>query len=396
MANNIVDYIIKISTSGTTSVDHLTNQTDSLNDSVSRATTGVNKLFKVLGGAAVVAAATRYVSQATEAYKQSSTALTTLTQVMRNTQGATDEHVNSVVKLIDAQQKLGVISNTVQMSGAKELGTYLSKTESMQKLIPVMNDMLAQQYGLNTTQEQAINIATMMGKVMDGQTGALSRYGYKFDEAQERILKYGTEAQRAATLADVVSASVGGVNKALAATPEGVLQREANLMANIHSMSDSDLKQSIQDLSSEGQFFPLRMKLPDLPEWTFPTEPLISIRGKNTTVKRSVAKAYSLTSGIRGTVKERWNQDDYDINITGVFCDFNNDGEYPRRDVERLRTFCESKQVIEVLCPLFEIFGITQMVIDDWDIPFTAGENLQAYSITASSDFQFQLLIDTE
>ncbi len=38
----------------------------------------------------------------------------------------------------------------------------------------------------------------MLGKVMDGQTGALSRYGYSFDAIQEQILKYGTEAQRAA------------------------------------------------------------------------------------------------------------------------------------------------------------------------------------------------------
>ena len=78
--------------------------------------------------------------------------------------------------------------------------------------MPVMNDMLAQQYGLNASQESAAQIATMMGKVMDGQVGALSRYGYKFTEAQEQILKFGTEEQRAATLAEVVSESVGGVS----------------------------------------------------------------------------------------------------------------------------------------------------------------------------------------
>ena len=48
--------------------------------------------------------------------------------------------------------------------------------------------------------EQAAQIGSMLGKVMEGQTGALSRYGYKFDEAQEKILKTGTEAERAAVL----------------------------------------------------------------------------------------------------------------------------------------------------------------------------------------------------
>lgn len=59
----------------------------------------------------------------------------------------------------------------------------------------------------------------MMGKVIEGQTGALSRYGYSFTEAQEQILKFGTEEQMAATLAEVVGQAVGGVNKALAGSP---------------------------------------------------------------------------------------------------------------------------------------------------------------------------------
>jgi hypothetical protein len=73
----------------------------------------------------------------------------------------------------------------------------------------------------------------MLGKVMQGQTGALSRYGYAFDEAQEHILKTGTEAQRAAVLFDVVGEAVGGVNAALAATPEGKLKQWSNDMDDI-------------------------------------------------------------------------------------------------------------------------------------------------------------------
>jgi hypothetical protein len=48
------------------------------------------------------------------------------------------------------------------------LSTYLEKTESLKALIPVMNDMLAQQYGINASQQSAASIATMLGKVMDG------------------------------------------------------------------------------------------------------------------------------------------------------------------------------------------------------------------------------------
>lgn len=47
------------------------------------------------------------------------------------------------------------------------------------------------------------------------------------------ILKYGTEAQRAATLAEVVEESVGGMNAALAATPNGRLQQVSNTLGKI-------------------------------------------------------------------------------------------------------------------------------------------------------------------
>lgn len=144
-----------------------------------------------------------------------------LTQVMRNTMDASDEEVQSIIRLAEAQERLGVISKNSQIAGAQELGTYLERKETLEAIIPVMNDMLAQQYGVNASQESAVTIATMLGKVMNGQVGALSRYGYSFDEAQEKVLKYGTEAQRAAVLVDVVSQSVGGMNEALKQTDDG-------------------------------------------------------------------------------------------------------------------------------------------------------------------------------
>lgn len=158
---------------------------------------------------------------------------TKLANNMRNTMAARDEDIQSIKDLCAAQQELGVIGDEVQLAGAQELATYLEKKSSLEKLIPVMNDMVAQQYGLNATQESAANIATMLGKVMEGQVGALSRYGYKFDEAQAEILKFGTEEQRAAVLAEVVESAVGGMNEALAQTDAGKAKQTANAIGDI-------------------------------------------------------------------------------------------------------------------------------------------------------------------
>lgn len=160
-----------------------------------------------------------------QGYNDYAVAEARLTQVMRNTMDASDDEIRSIVDLCSAQEKLGVVEDDVAMAGAQELGTYLGLSSSLQTLIPVLNDMLAQQYGVNATQESAVAIATMLGKVMEGQTSALSRYGYSFDEVQEKILKFGTEEEKAATLAAVVSESVGGMNAALADTDPGRMKQ---------------------------------------------------------------------------------------------------------------------------------------------------------------------------
>ena len=146
---------------------------------------------------------------------------TKLANNMRNTMDAREEDIQSILDLCSAQQQLGVIGGEVQLAGAQELATDLEQKSSLEALIPVMNDMMAQQYGLEASEESAAQIASMLGKVMEGQTAALSRYVYSFTEAQEQILKFGTEEERAAVLAEVVESSVGGMNEALRQTPSG-------------------------------------------------------------------------------------------------------------------------------------------------------------------------------
>ena len=215
----------------------LTGQTDDFGKAADKAQSklaGIGRAFIAANQALEFAKkAVDKMREYTEANKAQQEAEAKLAQVMRNTMGASDAEIASIKELASVQQKLGVIGDEVQLAGAQELGTYLSKADSLKKLMPVMNDMLAQQYGLNASQEQATQIASMMGKVMDGQVGALSRYGYKFDEAQEKLLKYGTEEQRVATLAEVIGQSVGGMNEALAATPEGKIQQVANSMGDV-------------------------------------------------------------------------------------------------------------------------------------------------------------------
>ena len=101
----------------------------------------------------------------------------------------------------------------------------MKATGTLAQLIPAMNDLLAQQKGLNATQEDARSVANLMGKAMTGQTSALRRVGITFSEAQENIMKYGTEQQRAAMLAQIITDNVGHMNAQLGKTDAGQLKQ---------------------------------------------------------------------------------------------------------------------------------------------------------------------------
>ena len=201
---------------------------------------GLDRIKGVLGSVASIAGIAfstagliSFAKASQEAYKVQLEAETKLETILGRNLGATKEQIKATKEWASALQKVGVIGDEIQLSGLQELSTYIEDADSLKKMNEVLNDMLAQQYGLNATAESAVTISTMLGKVLEGQTSALSRYGYSFTDAQEQLLKYGTEEQRVATLAEVVEASVGGMNEALAQTSAGRIKQLSNSFGDV-------------------------------------------------------------------------------------------------------------------------------------------------------------------
>jgi len=156
----------------------------------------------------------------------------------------------------------------------------------------------------------------------------------------------------------------------------------------------ADLWKADGPTAEDRQFFPFSFVGDDGVRYLLPYEPLVSISGKNILVRRNVAKA----SGVIGSVKERWNQADYEITITGVLMGSiitgNVDDCYPREDFERLRDYMTKAKALTVYCEPLQLLGINKIAIEDFSFPFTKGENVQAYEIKAYSDFSYGLLLD--
>lgn len=156
-----------------------------------------------------------------------------LIEIYRTRMGVDEKAAQSTFKLASAQQQLGVVGDEVQLAGAQQLATYASMPETVNTLLPALNNLLVQQKGLNGTQEDATSLANLFGKAMMGQTGALKKAGISFTEEQEKVLKFGTEEEKAAMLAQVVTDNVGHMNEEFAKTDAGKIQQAKNTIGDM-------------------------------------------------------------------------------------------------------------------------------------------------------------------
>lgn len=202
---------------------------------------GIAKVGKVAAaGVGAVAAAgaagiTALFNGSTDAAKAQIEAETKLEAVLGNVKsiqsqgaGAAAKAKSNLMGVASSLQQVGVIGDEVTLAGMQQLATFQLSDKEISTLSSGMTDLLAQQKGLNATQQDAVNIGNMIGKAMQGNVGALSRVGITFTAAQAEAIKTGDATQRAAIMAQVLKQNVGGVNKALAETDQGKIQQMQN------------------------------------------------------------------------------------------------------------------------------------------------------------------------
>ena len=171
-----------------------------------------------------------------------------LAEIYKTRMGVGKEAVKSTLELASAQQKAGVIGDEVQIAAAQQLATYSKYPSTVNTILPSLNNLLVQQKGLNATQEDATALANLFGKAMMGQTGALKRAGISFTDAQAEVMKYGTEEEKAAMIAEVVTQNVGNMNSEFAKTDAGKIQQAKNQLGDMGEEIGAILLPAVADL----------------------------------------------------------------------------------------------------------------------------------------------------
>lgn len=205
-------------------------------DAASNVIQGVGKSFgqlsdnavtgsKLMLGATVAAAAgvAAFGKSSVDAYFAAAEASSKLSTNILNVAGNTAKQVTELENLASKMQAYGVIEDDAIKAGMSQLATFNLQSSTIATLTPKIGDMVAQMKGHNATAEDMVGINNLVGKVMTGNVGALSRYGVTLNDTQKELIANGTEAQRAATLVEVLGQNYGEVNKKLRQTPQGII-----------------------------------------------------------------------------------------------------------------------------------------------------------------------------
>lgn len=153
--------------------------------------------------------------------------------LMKNVKGTTQAQVDDIIKYGDALELVTTVEGDATVAGASQLATFQLQSSTIKALLPSLQNLAVGTYGVNVSQEQMIQTGNLVGKVMQGQTGALSRVGVSFSEAQGKILKSGTEAEKTATLIEVLNQNFGGLAENMAKTPEGRIRQLKNAWGSV-------------------------------------------------------------------------------------------------------------------------------------------------------------------
>lgn len=197
-----------------------------------------------LGAFAGVGAIVEYGKKALDVAKAAELSQTVLRNSIANNNSLYDKSAAS----IDAAQKqlndyaaqwgkVGVISAGTIRAGYTELNKWNVPVDKVNDLSEALTNLVAGKFGINATAEDAQLASQAIGRAFNGDIAGLTKMKIPLTEAQKLIIKNGTEAERLATINEVVNGTFSKQNEILANTPDGQLKRmknqQAALMATI-------------------------------------------------------------------------------------------------------------------------------------------------------------------
>lgn len=152
--------------------------------------------WTAIGFGALTAAVGVFLKQSIEAAKDKLKADKLLETNLMKQANASKEHIKMLKDEASALQDVGVVGDDVAVAGASRLAVFKMNADQIKKTMPLLDDMIAFDKGLNGTQEDAIAIGELYGKAINGKVNALKKYGVVLTANEEKLFKVMSTEQR--------------------------------------------------------------------------------------------------------------------------------------------------------------------------------------------------------
>lgn len=174
------------------------------------------------------AGAIAFGASALKDYQAQEDALSRLQTGINNVTSAKSKDISALVEYADALQKTTRFADEQIESGMAMLTTFQLNQDTIKSLTPGMLDM-AEAFRKSTGETLDLEqVSILFGKTMggasegiDGMASTLKRMGVIMTEEQKAVFKFGTEGERAATIASIMDLNFKGFAEGGAKTSAG-------------------------------------------------------------------------------------------------------------------------------------------------------------------------------
>jgi len=159
------------------------------------------------------------VKAAIEANKQQER----LAALLRNTGAATENQIQLLNAQAQSLSQVGVATKENVLITQSQLATFDLMGGTIAKLTPAIIDYVIAEKGATASTDDFKSMTNGLAQALNGNFASLTATGFVLDENTKKLIKTGTETERAAALVEVLNSTYRGFNETAGQTAEGQL-----------------------------------------------------------------------------------------------------------------------------------------------------------------------------
>lgn len=165
---------------------------------------------------------------------------TQLRAVLANSGGVANTY-SALQSTASGIESRGIYDEGNMLAGAAELATYISDPAAISSMMGTLaNYAIGMTGGGALDDSQMVDLATQLGKALNGTYDGLAKKGFTLTDVQKEIIENGSDMQKALVLDEIINESWEGLYDTMSNTPEGRIIRLQN---RFNALMDSVGKQ---------------------------------------------------------------------------------------------------------------------------------------------------------